>query len=60
VSGNDRCLEAFTVALNQACWDGEKAWYVSTMHLQLASLEFCTACRAVPTLHVRISRGTPR
>ncbi|CAM9191569.1 unnamed protein product, partial [Laminaria digitata] len=58
--GNSRCLEAFKIALNQACGDGEKACYVSTMDLQLASLSFCRACRAVPTLHVRLGRGTPR
>ncbi|CAM9977532.1 unnamed protein product, partial [Laminaria digitata] len=59
-SGNGLCLRAFTVALNQACGGGEKVWYASTMHLQLASLDFCRACRAVPTLHVQIRKGTPR
>ncbi|CAM9760169.1 unnamed protein product, partial [Laminaria digitata] len=59
--GNGLCLEAFTVALNQACWGGDKSWYVSTMRLQLGSLDFCKACRAVATLHVQIrTKRTPR
>lgn len=33
---------------------------MSTMELQLTSLEFCRACRSVPTLHVRVRRYTPR
>ncbi|CAM9244241.1 unnamed protein product, partial [Laminaria digitata] len=58
--GNDRCLEAFTVALHQACGGSEKTWYVSTLNLQLASLQFCRACRVVAPLHVRLGQGIPR
>ena len=29
------------------------------MQLQLASLEFCAACRSVPTLHVNVGKDTP-
>ncbi|CAN0490571.1 unnamed protein product, partial [Ectocarpus sp. 12 AP-2014] len=53
-------LDAFIVALNQTCDGGEKRWYTSTLELQLASLEFCRACRRVPTLHLRINPRTPR
>lgn len=59
VAGAARCLDAFTVALNQACQGREKHWYVSTLELQLASLEFCKACRSVPTLHVSVNDRTP-
>ncbi|CAM9614495.1 unnamed protein product, partial [Ectocarpus sp. 13 AM-2016] len=52
--GNSKCLDAFTVALNQACDGNVKRWYVSTMELQLVSLELCGACRSVQTLHVRV------
>ena len=58
--GPSRCLDAFVIALNQACDDRvNKRWYTSTKELQLASLEFCTACRSVPTLHVKVEKGTP-
>eukprot|EP00752_Nemacystus_decipiens_P008832 g7883.t1 len=57
--GRSQCLDAFTVALNQACEGGEKRWYASTLELQLASLEFCRACRSVPTLHVRVNPESP-
>lgn len=53
----DRCLDAFTVALNQA-WDGEP-WYAPTKDLQLASLAFCAACRSVATLHLKVDDDTP-
>ncbi|CAM9343479.1 unnamed protein product, partial [Laminaria digitata] len=43
--GTGRCLQAVTIALNRACAQGEKIWFTSTLHLQLASLEFCRACR---------------
>ncbi|CAN0449996.1 unnamed protein product, partial [Ectocarpus fasciculatus] len=52
--GTNKCLDAFTVALNQACDGQEKCWYASTLELQLVSLEFCGACRSVQTLHVRV------
>lgn len=58
--GQGRCLDAFTVALCQASEGGEEGWYVSTLQLQLASLEFCSACRSVPTLRVRVDENTPR
>ena len=53
------CLDAFIVALNQACGGGKKRWLASTLELQLVSLEFCRACRTVPTLRVRVQAGTP-
>ncbi|CAN0229897.1 unnamed protein product, partial [Ectocarpus fasciculatus] len=52
--GTNKCLDAFTVALNQACDGRQKRWYASTLELQLVSLEFCGACRSVKTLHVRV------
>ncbi|CAN0511524.1 unnamed protein product, partial [Ectocarpus sp. 8 AP-2014] len=60
ISGRSKCLDAFVVALNQTCDGGDKRWYASTLELQLVSLEFCGACRRVPTLHVRVDRQTPR
>ena len=55
------CLDAFIVALNQACAaEGEKRWYASTLELQLASMEWCRVCRSVPTLHVYVSDQSPR
>ncbi|CAM9126585.1 unnamed protein product, partial [Laminaria digitata] len=58
--GKDRCVQAITVAIDQACGGGEKTWYVSTVNLQLASLQLCRACRAVVPLHVRLGQGIPR
>ncbi|CAN0496982.1 unnamed protein product, partial [Ectocarpus sp. 8 AP-2014] len=60
ISGRSKCLDTFVVALNQTCDGGDKRWYASTLELQLVSLEFCGACRRVPTLHVRVNRQTPR
>lgn len=57
-----QCLDAFTVALNQACeWEPghDKSWYASTMELQLASLPFCKACRNVMTLGLKVKDETP-
>lgn len=59
-AAGNRCVEAFTVALEQASEGGEKRWIASTLELQLASLEYCRACRNVPTLHVRVYDTTPR
>eukprot|EP00903_Cladosiphon_okamuranus_P012037 g11302.t1 len=42
-----RCLEAFIVALSQACGGKDSYWYASTFDLHLTSLEFCRACRSV-------------
>ncbi|CAN0309691.1 unnamed protein product [Ectocarpus fasciculatus] len=57
--GGSKCLDAFILALNQAC-DGQKMrWYVSTLELQLASLGFCGACRSAQTLEVRVDEDTP-
>ncbi|CAN0213302.1 unnamed protein product, partial [Scytosiphon promiscuus] len=59
--GATQCLDAFTIALNQACEGrGRNRWYASTLELQLVSLDFLRACRRVRTLHVRIDRETPR
>ncbi|CAM9580887.1 unnamed protein product [Ectocarpus sp. 13 AM-2016] len=55
-----RCLDAFIVALSQACEGGGKQWYASTLELQLTSLDFCRACRSVPTLDVAVDKHTPR
>ena len=59
-SGAFRCVDAFTVALNQACEGGKNRWYTSSLELQLASLELCRACRKVPTLRVLVDDRTPR
>lgn len=59
-SGNGRCVEAFTIALNHGCGEESKAWYASTIHLQLASLDLCRACRAFATLHVQLDDDAPR
>ncbi|CAM9765425.1 unnamed protein product, partial [Ectocarpus sp. 4 AP-2014] len=52
------CLDALVVALNETC-DG-KSWYTSTKELQLASLEFCIACRNYPTVHMNVDERIPR
>ncbi|CAM9161457.1 unnamed protein product [Ectocarpus sp. 13 AM-2016] len=54
----DTCLNAFIVALNETC-DG-KSWYASTKELQLASMEFCIACRNVQTMHLKVDAQIPR
>jgi len=59
-SGKSRCLDAFVVALSQACEGGENRWYASTLQLQRVSSEMCIACRSAPTLHVRVDDRTPR
>eukprot|EP00752_Nemacystus_decipiens_P008223 g7353.t1 len=56
-SGSSRFLDAIIVTLNQAC-EGER-WLASTKELQLASLQFCVACRDMPTLHLRVNRDIP-
>ncbi|CAN0008046.1 unnamed protein product, partial [Hapterophycus canaliculatus] len=57
LAGPSRCLDAFAVTLNQACDTDD--WYTTTVKLQLASLQFCVACRSVPTLHLRVDKKTP-
>ena len=52
VTGPNRCLDAFSIALNQADSSG---WYSSTLQLQLASLQFCRVCRSVSTLHLTVT-----
>ncbi|CAM9480532.1 unnamed protein product [Ectocarpus sp. 12 AP-2014] len=52
-----RCLDALIVALTNA-GDGQ-GWYTPTTQLQLASLDFCTASRAVPTAHVTVDGDVP-
>ncbi|CAM9974370.1 unnamed protein product [Pylaiella littoralis] len=59
-AGGNMCLDAFIVALSQACEGGDKRWYASTLQLHLASMDFCRACRSIPILHVRIDDGSPR
>jgi len=56
-AGDGRCLDAFIVALNQAN-DGQ-LWYTETKQLQIASLEFCVACRSVSTLALIVDKYTP-
>lgn len=60
LSEKKRCLDAFIVALSQACEGKGKHWYSSTLELQLTSLEFYRACRSVPTLDVSVNDRTPR
>ncbi|CAN0365078.1 unnamed protein product [Ectocarpus sp. 6 AP-2014] len=52
-----RCLDALIVALTNA-GDGQ-GWYTPTTQLQLASLDFCTACRTVPTVHLTVDGDVP-
>ncbi|CAM9470004.1 unnamed protein product, partial [Ectocarpus sp. 12 AP-2014] len=52
------CLDAIVVALDET-YDGT-SWYTSTKELQLASLEFCEACRNHQTLHLKVDPHTPR
>ncbi|CAN0504410.1 unnamed protein product, partial [Ectocarpus sp. 12 AP-2014] len=59
LSAQRRCLDAFVVALSQCYEGGEKRWYSSTLQLQLASLEFCGACRSIAMLHVFVDAETP-
>lgn len=40
-------------------WDGS-LWFPSTKELQLASLEFCAACRSVTTMTLTVDENTPR
>ncbi|CAB1104348.1 unnamed protein product [Ectocarpus sp. CCAP 1310/34] len=54
----DSCLNAIIVALNETS-DG-KSWYTSTKERQLASLEFCIACRNHQTLDLKVDSRTPR
>jgi len=60
MAGKIRCIDAFVVTLSQACEGGEKRWCESTLELQLASREMCSACRSIPTLLVRVDGRTPR
>ena len=55
--GPSRCLDAFTIALNQV--NSSSGWYSSTLQLQLASLQFCVVCRSVSTLHLLVKDGMP-
>ncbi|CAM9286591.1 unnamed protein product, partial [Ectocarpus sp. 8 AP-2014] len=57
--GRTGYLDAFVVALSQACEGGEKRWYASTLELQLTSLDMCRACRSTSILHVRVNHLTP-
>ena len=52
--GPSRCVDAFSIALNQA---GRSGWISSTLQLQLASLQFCVLCRSVSTLHLIVKEG---
>jgi len=48
-TGSSRCLDAFSIALNQT---DSSHWYTSTLRLQLVSLQFCIFCRSVPREHL--------
>ncbi|CAM9108795.1 unnamed protein product, partial [Scytosiphon promiscuus] len=54
--GSRHSLDALTVAIDQHSPEG---WYVSTLQLQLASMQLCLACRRFSTLEVRVEEGTP-
>ncbi|CAM9758116.1 unnamed protein product, partial [Ectocarpus sp. 4 AP-2014] len=56
--GGSRCLDAFAITLHQA-YGGRGHWYRSTLQLQCVCLALCSACRSVPTWHVRIDDQTP-
>ncbi|CAN0041871.1 unnamed protein product [Ectocarpus fasciculatus] len=58
--GQSATLDAFAVALSQACVEGKHLWYMSALELQLVSLEFCRVCRGFSTLHIRVNQETPR
>ncbi|CAM9376337.1 unnamed protein product [Ectocarpus sp. 12 AP-2014] len=58
ITSSSRCLDAFVVALNETCHEGK--CIMSTTALQLASLQFCVACRSASTLRLRIHTDTPR
>ena len=55
---NKLCLDAFGIALNQAC-DGGGQWYASTTALQLVCFDMCRACRALAGFAVVVRVGTP-
>lgn len=55
---HDRFVDVVIVALNQLSEEGK--WYTSTMELQLASLQLCSACRNVTTLTLTVEEGTSR
>ncbi|CAB1115302.1 unnamed protein product [Ectocarpus sp. CCAP 1310/34] len=58
MQGSSRCLDAFIVALNETCHEGK--CITSTTALQLASLQFCVACRSASPVRLRIDTDTPR
>ncbi|CAM9210436.1 unnamed protein product [Sphacelaria rigidula] len=57
-AGRKLCLDALTIALNEASSWGES--FLPTKQLQLASLQLCIACRCVSTLCVKFDECTPR
>ncbi|CAM9126477.1 unnamed protein product [Ectocarpus sp. 4 AP-2014] len=58
-AGENRCLDAFSIALKQAHKGREKRWYTSTLELQLVCLTFCCERRSIPALRVRVDEETP-
>ncbi|CAM9315410.1 unnamed protein product [Ectocarpus sp. 12 AP-2014] len=58
-AGENLCLDAFSIALNQAHKGREKRWYTSTLELQLVCLAVCCERRSIPTLHVHVDEETP-
>lgn len=55
--GPSRCLDAFIIALAQAT--SHFTWYTSTKQLQLASLQFCVACRNTTAMALSVDHDTP-
>ncbi|CAM9331965.1 unnamed protein product, partial [Scytosiphon promiscuus] len=56
--GHLLCLDAFRIVLNDHD-ASEKRWFVSTVNLQMASVQFCVACRLARVYHVRIAAFSP-
>ncbi|CAN0069951.1 unnamed protein product [Ectocarpus sp. 12 AP-2014] len=55
-------LTADIVVNNQHCHGtcDRKSWYTSTKEQQLASLEFCMACRSYQTIHLTVDAQVSR
>lgn len=61
LGGQPVCLNAFMVALNQACEGGEERWNASTaLGAQLTSMEFCRRAEAFHLCSWVCKDQTPR
>ena len=58
VPGGNSFVQVCVIALSEVSFG--QGTYLSTKHLQLASLQLCTVCRSVSTLHVTVDSNTPR